>query len=449
VTDLSLSISALHQKIVAGEISATSLCEAVLTRIEQREPNLGAMSDVIAESALKEANIVDRALSKNEAAGALAGIPIAVKNNINTVPAICSAGLPHLSEYRPTVDADVVTRLRRAGAVIVGSTATDSGGFGVTSPSVLNPNFPDRVAGGSSGGSAAAVAAGLCKAAIGTDTGGSIRIPAACCGIVGFKPTYGRVSTAGVRPLASSVDHVGVLASSVSDIRSVAAVIDPDFTSLPNGDPARAAPVIGIAKAYVEDASGSVACGFGELVKQCENLGYVVREVELPAPQEILDSHLVLSLTEAALLYLDSSAELVDSLPAAAKDGILAGLAFKGYEHIRALRKKHDFLRLMQEVFSKVDYMILPTMPVFAPVRGGSIARIGGVDINLLNAMIRYTAPFDQSGHPALALPWRSPKQEDVGSVQLIGPLNSDRDLLRFAELLESQIEGLGNATIA
>lgn len=445
---LSLSIEALHESIVQGVLSATRLCELVLARIEERDRALGAMCDVITASALKEAGVIDRAVSRQLPVGQLAGIPIAIKSNIDTVPATCSAGLPHLNAYRPDSDADVVSRLRRAGAVIVGSAETDSGGFGVTSPGVSNPSFPDRIVGGSSGGSAAAVAAGFCKAAIGTDTGGSVRIPAACCGIVGFKPTFGRVSTEGVRPLASSVDHVGVLALSAGDARSVMEVIDPGFTSLPCDSHARLS-VIGVPKAYVKGASPLVGQMFNEFVERCAKLGHALCEVELPHPDEILGSHLVLSLTEAALFYLESEGEQLDALPSTAKEGVQLGLTYKGHQHLRALRHKERFVRQMHTVFSQVDFVALPTIPVFPPGRSSSIVRVGEVDLPVLEALIRYTAPFDQSGHPALAMPWRQPNHQDVASIQLIGPLNSDRRLLALGESLERQIDGFGNAAVA
>lgn len=448
MTHPSLSISALHREIAAGRLSAAGVCADTLALIAEKDPALRAMSDVVAHSALREAQAADLAVARGAPPGPLAGIPVAVKSNIDTVPAVCGAGLPHLSLYRPAVDAPVVARLRAAGAVIVGTTVTDSGGFGVTSPGVCNPRWPGRIAGGSSGGSAAAVAAGFCKAAIGTDTGGSVRIPAACCGIVGFKPTYGRVSTAGVRPLASSLDHVGVLALSVADAQAVCEVIDPGFAALPGARDDRW-PVIGIARSYRADASAPVAAAFDDWVARCLALGVEVREVDLPLPEEILGSHLVLSLTEAALHHLDRDGEPIDVLPPAARESIELGLAYTGWEHLRALRQRRDFLKCLQHAFTQVDLLALPTLPVPVPLRGPAGGREGDAEAALLRDLIRYTAPFDQSGHPALAMPWQPSACAEAASIQLVGPHDADRRLLAWAESLAQRLEGFGQARVA
>jgi aspartyl-tRNA(Asn)/glutamyl-tRNA(Gln) amidotransferase subunit A len=447
VTHASLSIEALHREIAAGRLCAAAVCADLLALVAEREPALGAMSDVVATSALREAQAVDRAVARGEPAGALAGIPVAVKSNIDTVPAACGAGLPHLDRHRPLTDAPVVARLRAAGAVIVGTTVTDSGGFGVTSPGVSNPRWPHLIAGGSSGGSAAAVAAGLCKAAIGTDTGGSVRIPAACCGVVGFKPTYGRVSTAGVRPLARSVDHVGVLGLSVADVRAVSGVIDPGFASLPGAH--AGVPVIGVPASYLADASPSVVGPFRRWMDQCVALGFTVCAVDLPLPETALGSHLVLSLTEAALHHLDHAAEPIDVLPAVARDSIVLGLGYKSTEHLRALQQRRAFVDAMQRVFATVDVLALPTLPVPAPGRGVPTVRLGGAETGLLQALIRYTAPFDQSGHPALAVPWEADERAGAASIQLVAPHDADRRLLGFAEQLEGRLDGFGKARVA
>lgn len=447
MTHALLSIEALHREIAAGRLSAAAACADLLALIAEQDRAVHAMSDVVAASALCEAQAVDLAVSRGNAVGPLAGIPVAVKSNIDTVPAACSAGLPHLGAYRPDADAPVVARLRAAGAVIVGTTVTDSGGFGVISPEVANPRWPARIAGGSSGGSAAAVAAGFCKAAIGTDTGGSVRIPAACCGVVGFKPTYGRVSTAGVRPLARSVDHVGVLARSVADARAVAQVMDPGFDALP-GAPADG-PVIGVSPSYLADADAAVVQRFDAWVERCAALGFVVREVELPPPEQSLDSHLVLSLTEAALHQLDHAAEPIDVLPATARDSLALGMAYTSTEHLRALQRRRVFLDGMRQAFGRVDVVALPTLAVPVPQRSAATVTLGGAEVGLLSALIRYTAPFDQSGHPALAVPWQPVGEADAGSIQLVAPHDADRRLLAFAESLEARMEGFGGARAA
>jgi Asp-tRNA(Asn)/Glu-tRNA(Gln) amidotransferase A subunit family amidase len=300
----------------------------------------------------------------------------------------------------------------------------------------MNPSFAGKIAGGSSGGSAAAVAAGFCKAAIGTDTGGSIRIPAACCGIVGFKPTLGRVSAKGVRPLASSVDHVGPLAASVADVRAIMEVIDPGFSSLP----ARLRehqPIIGLPRSYFADASPVVHHMIDAAVAAIVRLGIKVSDVELPNPSEIIPTHLVLSLTEAALFHSRSGRENLDLHPDAAKEGILLGRSYSSSEHLQAQEHQREFVKQIDAVFAAVDFLMLPTLPIETPDRNLSEVVLAGARHSVLQALIRYTAAFDQSGHPVIAMPWKPQNLAGPGSFQLVGPLNSDNALLEFAGTIE------------
>jgi aspartyl-tRNA(Asn)/glutamyl-tRNA(Gln) amidotransferase subunit A len=436
VDHLSATIAVLRKRIALRELSATALCEEVLATIERDDPRIRAMSDVIASSALKEAGDADRAAPASPGAPRLDGVPIVVKSNIDVTPAVCDAGLPHIRGHRPIADAEVVVRLRAAGAVIVGTAETDSGGFGVTTPRVTNPSSPRSIAGGSSGGAAAAVAARFCKAAIGTDTGGSVRIPAACCGIVGFKPTFARVSTRGVRPLVPSADHVGVLAATVEDVRSVMDVIDPGFPELPPWS-LSGLPVIGIATSYLTRCSPEVADAFSEWMMRCVEIGCAVREVELPDPDETLASHLVLSLSEAALAYADDPAT-VARLPEAARESIQLGLAYGHAEHLAARHQLAEFSRILHAALERVDVLALPTLPIPVPDRASAAGD------HMLKALIRFTSPFNQSGHPALAMPWVQSPGGDTASIQLVGRSHQDRQLLEMAMALEQRLEGFG-----
>ena len=430
------SIANLRKKIVNREVSASDVCESVLSRVEVHNSHIGAISYVLSSSAKAEASAVDKSIAEGREVGKIAGIPVIIKDIIDTVPAICSAGLPFLSEYKPAKDAAVVEKLRKEGAVVIGVAATDSGAFGVVTPAVKNPNYPNKIAGGSSGGSAAAVAKGFCAASIGTDTGGSIRIPAACCGITGFKPTYGRVSTQGVRPLASSVDHVGPLARTVSDIRSIMEVIDPDFE--PVHKDLKARPIIGIPKKYYSDASDDALAAMNEGIKRCQILDFDLREVEIPTPDEVIPSHIILALTEAALFYLGQPKEIV--YPDFVEENIKLGCSFKGYEYLRAIMHRREFTECFNAVFKKVDFLITPTLPVKTPDCHTSTVRIKDVETDILMAMIRYTAAFDQTGHPAIALPLAAKGADFAGSLQLVGQVNSDYRLLTVAEEIELSI---------
>jgi Asp-tRNA(Asn)/Glu-tRNA(Gln) amidotransferase A subunit family amidase len=367
--------------------------------------------------------------------GALAGIPVVVKDNIDTVPAVCSAGLPSLSDYRPEYDAAVVKRLREQGAIIIGVAATDSGAFGVVTPSVKNPKYPGKIAGGSSGGPAAAVAAGFCKVAIGTDTGGSIRIPAACCGISGLKPTFGRVPSIGVRPLSVSVDHVGPLALRISDLRAVMEIFP--GTSQNESGQACGSKKIGVPTAYFADASAEVKGVVEEAAQCCRDLGHSIQNVSIPTPDEIIPTHLILSLTEAARFHLGTAQRDIAGYPKTAKEGILLGQSYLSHEHANAIDIRRHFVSQINNVFADVDFLLLPTLPLLPPDTDENEVSVGTRSMSILQALIRYTAAFDQSGHPALAMPWKVSNSDSIGSIQIVGRLDSDLQLLAFAEQIE------------
>lgn len=434
------SLHSLRDMVADRKVSARDMCTQVLQRVSERNRELGILTDVLSSVALREAEEVDKRIAAGGPAGKLAGIPVVVKDNIDTVPAVCSAGFPSLSAYRPTADAAVVRRLRDEGAVIIGVAATDGGGFGVVTPSVKNPAFPGKIAGGSSGGSAAAVAAGYCKAAIGTDTGGSIRIPAACCGVVGLKPTFGLVPSDGVRPLSTSADHVGPLARSVADVRSVMEIyLDntlPDARLLHSKK-------IGIPQTYFADASTDVQCVLADAARCCRHLGHELQEVSIPAPEEIIPAHLILSLTEAVRLHLEKVEEDINAYPDAAKEGLLLGQSYRSHEYLDAVEQRRGFVTCINELFASVDFLLLPTLPVLAPDEGTRHVMVAGHPMSILQAMIRYTAAFDQSGHPALALPWPVRTSDVAGSIQIVGRLGSDLRLLAFAEQIESVRDGM------
>ena len=239
------TIAELSTLLTRKKISPVELTKLYLLRIERLNPKLNAFITVTSETALAEAQTAERELLRGKRRGPLHGIPVAVKDNIWTKRVRTTMGSAILRDFLPLEDATVVRKLRRTGAIVLGKTNLHEFAYGVTSENshygpVRNPWNTDRIPGGSSGGSAAAVAAGLCAVAIGTDTGGSIRIPSALCGVVGLKPTFGRVSLHGVFPLAASFDHVGLIARSALDAALVLECIagrDPlDAATLARGE---------------------------------------------------------------------------------------------------------------------------------------------------------------------------------------------------------------------
>ena len=265
-----------------GELTSVALVERVLGRIEAAEGRLGAFVAVLADRALDEAAALDAECARGRLRGQLHGVPFAVKDLVDVAGEVTAAGSPKLAANVAAADAEVVARLRRAGAVVVGKTRTHEFAYGVLTPGTANPWDPERIAGGSSGGSAAAVAAGLVPFAIGSDTAGSIRIPAACCGVVGLKPTYGVVPTAGVVPLSWSCDHVGPIAPGVAE----AVVLFEALSGVPAGtrapvppDSLRLGRVVGEDLVLVDPAVSEV---LDRLCGRLEMVGARIDEVELP-----------------------------------------------------------------------------------------------------------------------------------------------------------------------
>ncbi len=425
----------------AREIGAVELLEHVLGRVEQSNGRLGAVTEVLAETARAEAARVDAARQAGEPLPQLAGVPIAVKEIIDTTPARCSSGLPFLADYVPQRDAEVVRRLRRAGAVIVGVAASDPGAFGVHTPSVQHPQAPGYNVGGSSGGSAAAVAAGFALGSLGTDTGGSIRIPAACCSLAGFKPTYGRGSLKGIRPLAWSLDHVGPIARRVRDLAPVQAVLDSRFVP-----PARPVPGtawrLGHDPAYAADAAPEVRAAAERRLDELARRGHTLREIELPGPDEILDQHMVNLPSEAAAYYFDAFPDQpLGDYPPVPRETLELARRQHGYEYVQAERNRAAARRRVDRVLRDVDAILVPTLPVRAPEREAETITLAGREHPALLALIRYTCAFDQTGHPVVAMPITERDADGLSvSLQIVGRRGQDAALLGFAEELEAEL---------
>jgi len=433
--------------------------EALLPVVERENAILGALSVVTAEHAREEAGRLDSLPFEKRSRLPLAGLPMVVKDLIDTPPACCRGGLAAFDDWFPAQPAEAVRLLREAGAIVIGVGATDEAGFGVRTLQVANPRAPGCTVGGSSGGSAAAVAAGWVGAALGTDTGGSIRIPAACCGVVGFKPTWGRVSTAGIRALAPSLDHVGPIAASVAEARAIARVIDPGFARLAGAVVARsAAGAGGAGPAGASYAWGQLRVGVVEkalassslavdravqlAVDRLRQLGAQVSMVDLPGDPLIEQLHEIIFCVEAATAW---SAVLDDDrrfgqLPARVRDALIAGLEVSAVQYRRALDTRSRLHDEVDRRFESVDLLLLPTLPVLAPLAEARQLRFRGRVQGFTRTLIEFTRLANHTGHPALALPLpprlaaADPRR---ASLQLIAATDRDPWLLDTGEALE------------
>lgn len=433
------TLAAATTALCRRKVSAVELTHSVLERVRQLNSRIGGLTGILAETAMREAASVDRRRAAHAKLGPLAGVPLAIKDIIDTTPAVCSAGLSFLRDYRPAADADVVRRLRRAGGVVIGVTATDPGAFGVRTAAVTHPQAPGRTVGGSSGGSAAALAAGFCLAALGTDTGGSIRIPSACCATAGLKPTRGRISLRGVRPLVWSLDHVGPMARRVADLEAMQSVLDPQFARTRGMRQRR--PTVGYDPAYGADADREVQAGLKTALAACRDLGARLQPVALPTPDEALAVHGVIFCAESAAYHGDAFPGRIDGYPPLVRQLFAMAQRSSGVDYVRAMRTREAITARVDALFDEVDVILVPTIPVLPPPVDTETIRLADKTSDFTFAMVRYTCLFDHTGHPVVVMPATIAAGGLATSVQVIGRRHRDGDVLAFAARLERALD--------
>jgi aspartyl-tRNA(Asn)/glutamyl-tRNA(Gln) amidotransferase subunit A len=432
-----------------GEVSSVELVERALERIAALDRELGAFVLVLGDKARAEAAERDRERRRGRPGGALHGVPVAVKDLIDVEGVVTGAGSVKLAGNRAGRDAEVVARLRDAGAVVVGKTRTHEFAYGVTTPGTANPWDPERTAGGSSGGSAAAVAAGLVAGALGSDTAGSIRIPSSCCGVVGLKPTWGRVPATGVWPLSWSCDHVGPIAATVADV----ALLDEVLATEPGGEAGPVAdhstsPRIG---RVVGDDLGpvdpAVAGVMDELCRRMEAAGATVDEVVLPL-QAARGAVAAIVLAEAAAAHVRLLAETgEDGYSRAMLAMIRIGRSALAGEYLTGLRYRGRFVAEVEGLLAGRDALLLPTLPCAAPPAGERTVTIAGTRVGVQAALTRLPGPFNCSGSPVLSLPAGLVSGLPVGA-SLVGRIGGDRALLSLAAWVEAMAPDIGRPAV-
>jgi aspartyl-tRNA(Asn)/glutamyl-tRNA(Gln) amidotransferase subunit A len=459
--------------IRAGQVSAGDVLEAHLARIAAREPELHAFNLVLAEEARATAAAIDARVANGENPGPLAGVPVALKDNLCTrgVPTTCSSRI--LEGWRPPYDATVVERLAAAGAVIVGKTnldefamgsSTENSAFGPT----RNPHDPSRVPGGSSGGSAAAVAAGFAAAGFGSDTGGSIRQPAALCGVVGVKPTYGAVSRYGLIAFASSLDQIGPFARSVADAALLFEVVsghDPlDSTSIAQAPPAVGSVlgggVDGLRIGRITDlpagADPDVTARLDRAFEALEDAGAKVVDVTVPAFGYGLTAYYLIAPAEASsnLARYDGVRYglRVDAADTAAMNAATREAGFgaevkrrimlgtyalsAGYYDAyygKALKVRRLIAQDFEQAYEHADVLLTPTTPTVA-------FPLGAKTDNPLAMYLcdTYTIPSNLSGHPAVSVPFGTGAAGLPVGVQVLAPALGEPVMFRVAAALEA-----------
>ncbi len=447
--------------IRGGEISATDVVSATLKQINARNEAFNCFTEVITDTALADAEQIDRAISQGKNPGALAGVPFAVKNLFDIAGLTTLAGSKINAENPPaTQDATAIIRLKQAGAVLVGALNMDEYAYGFVTEnshygSTRNPHDSTRIAGCSSGGSAAAVAAGLVPITLGSDTNGSIRVPASLCGIFGLKPTYGRLSRAGAFLFASSFDHIGPFARSVRDIAATFDILqgadrnDPICTTRP---PELCLPQLahGIEGLRIAVADGYFAKGAEpealEAVAKVARALDVSATVTIPEPHRARAAAYMITASEGANLHFMNLRSRPQDFDPATRDRFLAGTMIPATWYIQAQRFRQWYRDRVREIFQDVDIILAPTTPCVAPPLGVEKMVIAGEEVLVRPNLGLYTQPLSFIGLPVLSVPIYLPGYLPLG-VQIIAAPYNEALILQVAAFLEAQ--GIVSAPVA
>ena len=452
-----LSIEQAAGLLRQKEISPVELVSACLARIERLNPQLNSFITVLADRARREARSAEREIARGKWKGPLHGIPISLKDNIWTRGIRTTAGSKILADFVPRADSDVAARLAQAGAILLGKTNLHEFAYGVTNDNphfgpARNPWNRERITGGSSGGSAAAVASGMCFASVGSDTGGSIRIPSALCGVVGLKPTFGLVSVDGIVPLAVSLDHAGPIARSAMDACILLEAITakytegaarPDHSKLHRAVPKRFR--LGWPEHYFFDRVDAEVLSLVETAAGVlRSLGAEIKKVKMPhLADALLPGTNDIALAEATH-YHQSQGYFPERAAEYGEDvrkRLELGAKVAAVDYLRGLAKKRDAEADFEAAFERVDAIVAPSTPIPAPRIGVTEIEIDGAKETVRSALVRLNRPVNFTGHPAISVPCGFTRDGLPVAMQLIGPRWSEQRLLAIACAYERPTE--------
>ncbi len=448
----SLKIHRAAEMLKQGEISPVELTQAHLERIQALDQKLNAFITLTPELALQQARKAEAEIRQGEYRGSLHGIPLGLKDLFETGGLRTTAGSSFFTDYIPEADAAVVQKIKDAGAVILGKLNMHEIALGVTNE---NPHFGDCcnpwdlqcISGGSSGGNAAALAAGLCMGALGSDTGGSIRIPSSLCGVVGLKPTYGRVSLRGVIPLSWNLDHAGPMGRCVRDCAILLQAIagyDPqdawsvnvpvdDYLTSQDGD-LQGWRIALATDGYFTDpevVDEEVLRAVRQAAQVFEALGAQVEQVSFPNAREAAMANGLMTPCDAAAFHHQRMADNPQGFGKDVLKRLQSGAAYTSTEYSLSRRMQTILRCQFNEFLEDFDLLLTPTTPITAPRRGTADA------VERARLLTRFTAPFNLTGLPALSIPCGWSAQNMPTSLQIIGKAWAERKVLRAGELYE------------
>jgi aspartyl-tRNA(Asn)/glutamyl-tRNA(Gln) amidotransferase subunit A len=442
----SRTLADLGRLLKSRALTAEAATRDCLARITERNRSINAFIAVLEDEALAQAREADREIADGSYRGPLHGVPISLKDIIDLRNAPTTAASRVREGHVARRDATIVGRLRQAGAIFLGKTNLHEFALGTTNEDsaygpVVHPLDDTRSPGGSSGGSAASILDGMAYASIGTDTGGSIRIPCSACGLVGLKPTIGELPTDGIVPLSETLDHVGPMCRSVED----SALLYGILRGIANPAVPAAREVsglrFGIPRPYFFDLlDAQVAARFDEACERLRAGGAVLEDVVVPHAKEIGTVYVHIALPEAAAYH----AATLESRPQDYTENVRLRLEMGRYilaeDFVRAQRGRQQLIRGVREVLNGRDGLLLPSMPVPATKLGAATVSFGGTEETVRNITLRLTQLFNITGHPAISLPCGTTDEGLPVGIQIVGVRNRTPELLEVAAAVEKAL---------
>jgi aspartyl-tRNA(Asn)/glutamyl-tRNA(Gln) amidotransferase subunit A len=441
-----LSIGQASPLVKSGQVSPVDLVRTCLERIDAR-PELNAFITIMRDSAAAAALAAEQEIAAGRYRGPLHGIPVSVKDLVDVAgtPTTSGSAVP---PRNPHADAPIVTRLREAGAIIVGKTNLHEFAFGTTSEEsafgpVRHPRDASRSAGGSSGGAAVALVEGMCFASVGTDTGGSIRIPSAACGTVGLKPAFGELPCDGIVALSTTLDHVGPIARSVADVALMFRAMKSGAQAAPRPSPAQRPYVLGVPDAYFCDRlHPGVRAALMRTRESLARAGHQIRAVTVEHAERTANVYLHIVLPEASWYHAQLLAAHADRYSPGVRLRLEMGRYVLAEDYVRALHLRTLLRQAVNEALKDCDALLLPTLPIPAPRLGDATVDVDGTREPVRAAMLRLTQLFNLTGHPAIALPAGTTDDGWPVSVQLVGHLGGTDRLIETAAAVEPYSTG-------
>jgi len=437
------SISGIVLRYASGEVSPREVISELMKRLHRLEPTINAFLTLNEKLAEEAANA--EKLYYEGRKNLLLGVPVTVKDLILTRGIETTGGSrANKPLFASDRDAPVVGRLRRAGAILIGKTNLHEFAFGITSENehfgpVRNPWNPNRVAGGSSGGSAASLASGLGFGSIGTDTRGSIRIPSACCGTSGLKPTYGTLSTKGVYPLSPTLDHVGPMARSVSDLKRLMAVLTADLGFL---DTKLKGFRLAVCPYYLENIDEDVVRAFESALEQLEKRAECILEWKTGILSEATEASDAISRVEAVFQHDEDLRRQPENYGPKVRERLEGGYLVSGLDYLKSLEVRKGTTAAFRDLFRQADCLVTPALPIPAPVMNTSkIAWPSGTEESLVQCMVRLNAPQNVAGIPALTIPCGFSARGMPVGLQLIGWKHRESLLLDIGDFFQAKTD--------